>query len=74
MEQGFKDNFELKQQIQTRYRGEILYSVDSEILTQVAQGSYACHIPEGNQGQVVWGPGQPDLVEGSQPMAGSGAQ
>jgi len=32
-----------------------------------------CPIPGGAQGQVGWGPGQPELVGGSQPMAGVGA-
>ena len=34
--------------------------------------SCGCPIPGGAQGQVGWGPGQPELVGGSQPMAGVG--
>ena len=32
--------------------------------------SCGCPIPGGAQGQVVWAPGQPELVGGTQPMAG----
>jgi len=34
-------------------------------LEQVAQRSWGCPIPGGIQGQVRWGPGQPDLVGGN---------
>jgi len=37
---------------------------------QVAPWSCKRPIPGGVQGQVRWGPGQPDLVGGNQPMAG----
>jgi len=37
------------------------------VLAQVAQRSYGCSIPGGTQGQVGWGPPQPD------PMAGNPA-
>jgi len=36
------------------------------VLEQPAQRSYGCPIPGGVQGQVGWGPGQPELI----PMAG----
>jgi len=32
------------------------------VLEQAAQGCCGCHIPEGVQGQLGWGPGQPGLV------------
>ena len=32
-----------------------------------------CPIPGGAQGQVGWGPGQPELVGGNKPTAGVGA-
>ena len=38
-----------------------------------AQRSCGCPIPGCAQGQVGWGPGQPELVVGNQPMAGIGA-
>lgn len=34
--------------------------------------NYGCSIPRGIQGQVGWGPGQPELVA-TLPMAGVGA-
>ena len=32
------------------------------MLTQVTERSCGCPIPEGIQGQIGWGPGQPDMV------------
>jgi len=31
------------------------------VVIQAAQRDYGCFIPEGVQGQVGWGPGQPDV-------------
>ena len=42
----------------------MFYSCGSEALEQVAQRSCRCSTSEGVQGQVGWGFGQPDLVEG----------
>ena len=36
-----------------------------EVLERVAQRGCGCLTPAGVQGQVGWGPGQPDLVGGS---------
>jgi len=36
--------------------------------------SCGCFIPVGAQGQVGWGPGQPELVGGSQPTGGVGTR
>ena len=44
---------------------EIFYSEGGEALAQAAQRSCECPIPGGIQGQVGWGPGQPELVGGS---------
>ena len=44
---------------------EILYPEGSEELAQAAQSSCGCPISGGIQGQVGWGPGQPELVGGS---------
>ena len=41
------------------------------VVQPTAQGSCVCPIPGGAQGQVGWGPGQPDLVGGS-PAHGRG--
>jgi len=38
-----------------------------EALAQVAQRSCGCPITGGTQGQVGWGPGQPELLGGSSP-------
>ena len=46
------------------------HSEGGDALEQVAQEGYGCPIPGGIQGQVGWGPGQPDLVGGNQPVAG----
>ena len=34
------------------------------MLEWAAQRGCRCHVPGGAQGQVGWGPGQPDLVNG----------
>ena len=49
---------------------EILYSESGEAQAQVAHRSCDCSIPGDTQGQAGWGPGQPELVSGSQLMAG----
>ena len=38
---------------------------NSEVLAQAAHRSCGCPIPGDIQGQVGWGPGQPDLVVGN---------
>ena len=38
-------------------------------MLQASQRSCRCPIPGGAQGQDGWGPGQPELVGGNQPMA-----
>ena len=50
--------------------GEIFCSRGGEALEQVAQRSFGCPILGAVQGQVGWGPGQPDLVGGIPAMAG----
>ena len=47
-----------------RYKEEILYSGGGEALAQAAQSSCGCPIPGNVQGQVGWGFGQADLLEG----------
>ena len=47
-----------------RCQEENLHSEGGEALAQVAQRSCGCPIPGMVQGQVGWGPGQPDLVGG----------
>ena len=42
---------------------------EASILTGCPE-SCGCPIPGGAQGQVGWDPGQPDLLGGTQPMAG----
>ena len=39
-------------------------------MLQASQRSCRCPIPGGAQGQDGWGPGQPELVGGNQPVAG----
>jgi len=41
---------------------EIFYREVGEALAQAAQRGCGCPMPGGVQGQVGWGPGQPDLV------------
>ena len=42
--------------------GEVLCYESGKVLKQAAQRGCGCPIPEGVQGQVGWGPGQPGLV------------
>lgn len=42
-----------------------MYSKGGEVPEQAVQRSCECPIPEGIQGQVGQGPGQPELVGGS---------
>lgn len=49
------------------------YSEHDEALAQVAQRSCGCSIPGGPEGQVAWGPGQPELLVGS-PARGRGLE
>ena len=43
----------------------ILYSGCGDTLEQVAQRNCGCPIPGDIQGQIGWGPGQPELVCGN---------
>jgi len=43
-------------------RGGIFLREGDELLAQVAQGGCGCPVPRGVEGQVGWGPGQPELV------------
>ena len=51
-------------------RLEILYSEGGEALAQLSRELCVCPIPGGVQGQAGWSPGQPQLVDDEQPMAG----
>ena len=42
---------------------DFFYNESGETLAQVAQRGGRCPIPGNTQGQVGWGPEQPDLVE-----------
>jgi len=42
-----------------------MFSEGDEALTQTAQSSCGCPIPGGVQGQVGWGPGQPEMLGGN---------
>ena len=42
----------------------MFYNKGGEAVEQVAQRGGGCPIPEDTQGQVGWGPGQPDLAVG----------
>jgi len=44
--------------------GEVLYCESGEVLERAARRGCGCPVPGGVQGQVGWGPGQPDLVNG----------
>lgn len=60
---ALSDNDRTRGVIQIRGQEEILHPECGEAPEQVAQRSCGCPIP-GVQGQVGWGPGQPDLVGG----------
>jgi len=51
--------------IYVRHQEKIFYSEGSEVLAQSVLRIYACPIPGGAQGQIVWGSGQSDLVDGN---------
>ena len=40
----------------------MVFHKGGEALAQAAQGSYGCPIPGGVQGQLGWGPVQPDVA------------
>ena len=48
------------------HQGEVLHCESGKVLEQAAQIGCGCPVPGGVQGQVRWGPGQPELV-GSSP-------
>ena len=54
-----------------KQRGSNSLLKGGKTLAQVAQRGCGCPVPGGVQGQVGWGPGQPDLVGGS-PACGGG--